>query len=64
MTRYLVSCDTFVYIVCCRGYRTEVVEVVKTYQHSDTEDSFEREPFSVLFREKGGGEGGLLEVLV
>jgi endonuclease/exonuclease/phosphatase family metal-dependent hydrolase len=37
-------------------YRTGVVEVVGTYQHNDTGDEFEREPFSVLFRARDGGE--------
>ena len=32
--------------------RTDVVEVVETLQFNDAEDTFEREPFSVLVRHK------------
>ena len=37
--------------------RLGAVEVLKTYQHEDTEDQFEREPFSVLFTDPRRGEG-------
>ncbi|CAI8053063.1 Deoxyribonuclease-1 [Geodia barretti] len=37
-------------------YRLGAVEVLKTYQHEDTEDQFEREPFSVLFTDPRRGE--------
>ena len=46
------QCGCSVYI-----YRTSVVEVVETYQHDDTDDTFEREPFSVLFRTVAGSDG-------
>ena len=33
------------------------VEVLKIHQHEDTDDSFEREPFSVLVTDTHRGEG-------
>ena len=41
------------------SYRTDRVEVVRTFQYNDSaNDHFEREPYSVLFRsrEEGGGK--------
>ena len=37
--------------------RTDVVDIVDSLQFDDTEDVFEREPFSVLVRHKETGRG-------
>jgi len=36
--------------------RTDLVEVVQTYQHVDSDDVFEREPFCIMFRTKEGSQ--------
>ena len=45
-----------IYIVITPS-RLAVVEVVEMYQHNDTDDVFEREPFSVLVRTTAEDEG-------
>ena len=37
-------------------YRDETVQVLQSYQYDDVSDSFEREPFSVLFRSRESPE--------
>ena len=45
------------YIIVITPSRLAVVEVVEMYQHNDTDDVFEREPFSVLIRTTAEDEG-------
>ena len=50
--------DSVVLQVCLMTYRTDRVEVVRTFQYNDSaNDHFEREPYSVLIRSREEGDG-------
>ena len=45
------------------SYRTDRVEIVRTFQYNDSaNDHFEREPYSVLFRNRE--DGGKIDIFL